>query len=633
MNKSKRYRPPRRAWFPCGGDPLKLQPQNRLAKAEQVDVATRTMRLSFSSEIVVERSWGREVLSHKSGAARLDRMNSGGPLLFNHNLDDVVGVVERAWVEGGRGHAEVRFPSAGTSVRADEVFGLVRDRILSNVSFMYRIHEVVEDKKSDTFVVTDWEALEVSLVTVPADHTVGIGRTAPRDEREVRISEAPALAAAESLTPAPAVTTGNRNMNENLSAAPGPNGEQSSEVNPERLRIKAITALARQHKVDEAQRDSWIDSGSSIDDVSSKILGILAERGANNPQSIAKLDLTKKETRTYSLLRAIRSASDKDWNNAGFEAECSREIAHRMGKTPDPTKFYVPFDVLQRPVTTQKRDLNVSPGSAGGFLADTRNVGFVELLRNRSVLFNMGATRLGGLTSNVTIPRHTAAATANWLGTETVAATESQQTFGQISLTPKNVAAYTEIGRQLALQSSPDAEMLVMSDLAAVVALAADLAGLNGSGAAGQPTGIINTAGIGAVTGTTIAYAGVLEFQTDCAASNALFDTAGYVATPAVAALLAQRVKFASTASALWEGNLLNGNVAGFRAMASNQLPAGNLLFGAFDQVVIGEWGVLEVEVNPYANFAAGIIGVRAFYSMDIGVRYPAAFSLATGVT
>jgi HK97 family phage major capsid protein len=164
-------------------------------------------------------------------------------------------------------------------------------------------------------------------------------------------------------------------------------------------------------------------------------------------------------------------------------------------------------------------------------------------------------------------------------------------------------------------------------------ALAVDAAGLVGTGAGGQPTGINNTAGIGAVTGTTIGYAGMLEFQTDTATSNALFESAGYVCPPAVAALLMQRVKFASTASPLWDGNVLNGNACGFRAMSSNQLPASNLLFGAFDQVVVGEWGVLEVEVNPYANFAAGIIGVRAFYSTDIGVRYPAAFSLSTNIS
>lgn len=612
---------------------MKLKPQTRLAKAERVDAEARTLRLSFASETPVERSWGREVLSHRGTAPNLARLNAGGPLLFNHNLDDVVGVVDRAWVENGRSYADVRWPKAGTSARADEVFGLVRDDILRNVSFMYRINEVVEDKKTGDFVVTDWEAMEVSLVTVPADQSVGVGRTAPRDECEVRVcsTEPPADAerTAENPPAAPAAHQEAVEMTEATAAA----GASAEAVNPERLRIKAITSLARQHKIDDAQRDAWIDGGADIDEVTGKILDTIAERGTRNPQSEAKLDLSKGDASRYSLLRAVEACASQNWSKAGFEAECSNEIAKRMGKSPDPRRFMIPFDVLTRSVTTGKRDLATTPASAGGALVSTENVGFVDLLRNRSVLYAMGARRLSGLTGNVTIPRHTGAATSAWLGTEATQVTESQQTFGQIALTPKNVAAYTEISRQLALQSSPDAEALVMADLAAVVALEVDKAGLNGSGAAGQPTGIINTAGIGAVTGTSIAYAGMLEFQTDTATSNALFESAGYVTTPAVAALLMQRVKFASTASPLWDGNMLNGNACGFRAMSSNQIPAANLLFGAFDQVVVAEWGVLEVEVNPYANFQAGIIGVRAFYSTDIGVRYPAAFSLSNNIT
>ena len=71
----------------------------------------------------------------------------------------------------------------------------------------------------------------------------------------------------------------------------------------------------------------------------------------------------------------------------------------------------------------------------------------------------------------------------------------------------------------------------------------------------------------------------------------------------------------------------------GFRAMSSNQMPSANMLFGDWAKVVVAEWGVLSIEANPYANFQAGIVGIRALYSIDIGVRYGAAFSLATSIT
>jgi HK97 family phage major capsid protein len=168
-----------------------------------------------------------------------------------------------------------------------------------------------------------------------------------------------------------------------------------------------------------------------------------------------------------------------------------------------------------------------------------------------------------------------------------------------------------------------------------VVALAVDNASINGTGASGQPLGIVGTAGIGAVTGTTLAYSGVVEFQTDVLTANALVNpaAAGYVATPAVAALLSGRSRFTNTDTPLWEGSLMDGAVAGFRAMSSTQIAAGRMLFGDFSQLVIAEWGALEIEVNPYANFAAGITGVRAFYTVDVGVRYAGSFSYSTAIT
>jgi HK97 family phage major capsid protein len=172
-----------------------------------------------------------------------------------------------------------------------------------------------------------------------------------------------------------------------------------------------------------------------------------------------------------------------------------------------------------------------------------------------------------------------------------------------------------------------------MNDLAKVLALAIDLAALEGSGSSGQPTGIANTAGIGSVTGTSIAWAGIVEFQTDTAASNALADNSAYLTTPAVAGLLMQRQRFSSTDTPLWTGSVLDGQMGGYRASTTTALTAASMIFGDFSQVVIGEWGMLEIALNPYANFAASITGIRAIQSVDVGIRQAAAFSRATSIT
>ncbi|HKQ24096.1 MAG TPA: phage major capsid protein [Burkholderiales bacterium] len=614
----------------------------------------RTVEISFSSEEAkVARWFGKEILSHARGAVNLERFNSGrANLLVNHDPSDWVGVIESARVDDDKvGRAVVRF---GNSERANEVFQDVQDGILTSVSVGYSRDEMRLTKtgkdEDDEYTVTRWSPFEASLVTIPADQKVGVGRAAEGQVHQ------PAVSATSQESPMTTETRGAATQTADDVAATAAAGadavqraqetvQKMSAVEMEKARRSAIEKLCKANKLDDRMRDTWISQGYTIDQVADDILLILEERGRSNPQPASRLGLTTQETQRFSLSRAILAAAskDNDWSKAGFELECSRSVAQRMGKIAEPHKFYVPFEVIERPLDHQvreylanlgRRDLTVATAGAGGFLVSTENMGFIEMLRNRSVAFRLGARRLSGLQGSVTVPRQSAAATAVWLANEASTATESQQTFVQMALAPKNVGAYTEISRQLMLQSSPGAEGIVTDDLAQVVSVAVDLATLEGTGSGGQPTGISATAGIGSVTGTSLAAAGVLEFQADIAGANVTPMRPGYATTPAVAALLMVRPELPSTGTTrLWTGNLWDGALFGMPAMSSNQLTAASMIFGDWQEVVVGEWGVLEVEVNPYANFQAGIIGVRAIYSMDVGVRRPFAFSRATSIT
>lgn len=610
------------------------------------------LRMSFpaSSETPVDRWFGTEVLRHDEKSIRMDRLKGGAaPLLFNHNWDDPIGMVDGARVQGKRLYVDVHFFD---TARAREVAAMVEGG-MRNVSIGYELYEVTEDKKSSTYTATDWGVHEVSFATIPADPTVGYGRGGEAAARLVRITPAepdpvplnqPAATAAnlkesqvDQTTDAAAGQIADaQQQTRALQQQQGTPGNQALEM--ERMRRRGIENLCKANNIADNQRDYWIGAGLGLEAISDDLLKIIQERGEKNPQSKAKLGLSDGESRQYSLVRALLAASENNWSGAGFELECSREISKRMNTVPDAKKFYVPFEVQARqlaipPHLRGRRDLTVASASGGGYLVGTENVSFIEMLRNRSVAYRMGAMRLGGLQGNITVPKQTGAATWYWLSSESTSITESQQTMGQMALSPKTGGAYTEISRQLLLQSSPDAEVLVTSDLGRVGGLGIDSAVLAGSGASGQPTGITNTAGIGSVTGTSIDFAKVLEFQTDIAASNVMPERGGYATTPAVAALLMQRVKFTSTASPLWEGNLWDGSMCGFAAMSSNQMASATMLFGDWSSVVVAEWGVLEINVNPFANFQAGIIGVRAMVSMDCGLRYPAAFSLASSIT
>jgi len=229
---------------------------------------------------------------------------------------------------------------------------------------------------------------------------------------------------------------------------------------------------------------------------------------------------------------------------------------------------------------------------------------------------------------NLTIPRMTAGGTAYWLADESTQITESQATIGQVSLTPHNVAALTEISHQLMQQSSPDAEQMVMNDLAQVLGLAVDVACLRGSGVSGQPHGIVGTSGVGSFdTDSTNTFSDVLDAQVDVSAANALRPGCAYVADFASAALLMGRSRFSSTDTPIWNGSLLEGTMAGFPCRASNQMSANTMLFGWWPSILVAEWGQLELMVNPYSDFTRGLTAVRAWYAMDTAMRYPAAFS------
>lgn len=688
-----------------------------------------TVDMAFASETPYERWFGIEVLDVSEKAVRLQRLNDGAPLLYNHDWNDLRGVHVPGSVKAmkdGVLRGQVRITAATQAGR--DAIALVESGVLTKASVGYQIHKIVEQTTSKdgralervldgaaferlldthsqtrdgrrhggdvaafrrsldelygdfavaengtsvrvtkraedapaTYRVIDWEPLENSLVTVPADNSVGVGRsfepatatnTAPLSnppatgitEEPTQMADKQAAAGANADTQ----DTQNRAHQQTQQGQQGAgqsgggtgNGGQGQAtgdraVEMERNRRRGIENLCKANKIDDNIKEHWVGTGLSVEAITEDLLQILEARGKNNPQSEAKLGLTANETQRYSMFNAIRAVADKNWSNAGFELDCSRTIAQKLGRMPDPNKFYVPFEVQGRQVKApQTRDLTVGTTTAGGFLVETTNMSFIELLRNRSVAYRMGARRLSGLVGNVTVPRQSAAATAVWLANEASTATESQQTFGQMALTPKTVGAYTEISRQLLLQSSPDAESIVTVDLATVCALAVDLGVIAGSGAAGQPTGIVNTAGIGSVTGTAMDYADVLQFQADVAAANVMPVNGGYVTTPAVALLMMTRQRFNSTDTPLWVGNIWDGQMSGFPAMSSNQMTAATMLFGDWAQVIVGEWGVLEVEVNPYANFQAGIIGVRAMVSMDVGLRYAAAFSYSTSIT
>ncbi len=570
----------------------------------------RTVEFSFSSETPVKRWFGNEVLSHDLKAVDLGRMNDGAPVLFNHDPDRVIGVVERAWVDGEkrRARALVRF---SRNSFAEEVLADVRDGVLRNISVGYSIDTAEE--RDDNIVVTRWQPHEVSVVSIPADPSIGIGRSLPVE-----------AAAPAATTPVPSPT----DMEDNT-----PNLEEvrAQAAADERARVASITSLCREHNVDIAQ--TLIERGSSKEDSMVQILDEISKRAkqpatpaAPKAQPVgtvsAEIGLSDKESRSYSFVRAIRAMAypnDRSaYEDASFEREVSAAVEQRMGASA--RGMLVPDEVL-------RRDLTVGTASAAGDLVftDARPGSFIELLRNRLALNTLGVTMLTGLNGPVAIPRQTGAPTAYWVA-EKGAPTESNPTVDQVNLTPKTLGAYTEFSRRLVLQSSIDVEQMVRNELATVIALEIDRAALYGLGTSNQPQGLklvtgINTEDFGAAAPT---YAELVSMETKVAADNADIGAMSYVTNSTIYGGFKTTEKASSTAQFVLEPG---GTVNGYNVVRSNQVASGDVFFGVWSQMLMGMWGALDLQVNPYALDTSGGVRVTALQDVDVAVRHPEAFT------
>ena len=614
------------------------------------DAKRVTLSFPASSEAPVERWFGTEVLSHEPAAIRMDRLQTGAaPLLFNHDWSDPVGMISGARVKDGRLYVDAAMFS---TARAQEVATMV-EQGLRNVSVGYEIEELTEDSKRGVFTATRWSPLEVSVVTIPADPGVGIGRADDQSQlkpvRMVRAGAHPAPSGAfreGAIMANQEQTAGNAAAVEARPAATRveiteDHGQRISAREAERQRRDAIVSLGKANNIDERAVSGWIQDGTSMDKVATEILDIMQARGEANRTAASSVGLSQRETQRYSLFRAIRAMSRGHLEprfvaDAAFELECTRELQKKLGRGGE-SSILVPGEVLERPVGPQAsiRTMTTTPGSKGGYTVAVENMGFIDILRNRSVAMSMGARVLSGLSGNASFPRQTGKPSITWQAGEAVTVNAADQTLGQLSMTPRTAICITDVSEQLLRQSSPSAEAFVMADLAANIAIdGVDNAVINGTGGA-MPLGIKNTTGV--TTGqdaATATYAKVLAFVSTAASSNAIRGNPGFVTNAAGAAVLMQKQRFSSTDTPLWDGNIMDGNLVGFRGMASEQLASGNLIFGSWDEVVIGEWNVLELAMDSGGTrFNNATVGIRAMWMVDVLLRYPQAFVVSVNLS
>lgn len=598
----------------AGGD----QYRDAALVQQSVDGEARTVELSFSSETPVLREFGFEVLDHDADSVDLTRLRDGGPVLDTHRGDQI-GVVETASIdsESRKSRALIRF---GKSARAEEIWQDVQDGIRRNISVGYQIDtaglvEAERDGDTPTFRATRWTPFEISFQPVAADPAVGVGRELTQDittkETETMSTETTPVAPVE-----PAVRT--ITVVDDAAVAAAVKAEQS--------RSTQITAIGEKYNLREFAQES-IAGNMPLDEFNTRVLTDHLGQKPVQAHVDENVGMDRSETKSYSLVRAIRQAAKGQLD--GLEKEASDAMAKRIGKTPE--GFFIPGEIMQSR-TLAERALTAGTTTAGGFTVDdeTRGGDMIELLRNRMLVRELGATSLDGLDANVNIPTQDGGATAAYVA-ETGAASSSDQSFGQLALTPHRLVAATPYSLQLLNQSTIDVESFVREDLMRVLAIAYDQAALEGDGVGANPLGIAGTAGVGTITygAQPATWAKIVENETTASTANALTGSLAYLTTSAVRGAWKTISKAGTEAMFLWSED---GTVNGYRAEVTEQITAvaDRSYFGDWSSVILASFAGTDIIVDPYSAKGTGQVEVQITMFNDIGVRHAASFVVST---
>lgn len=597
-----------------------------------VDEETRTVRLGVSSEEPVERSFGMEVIDHRAENMDLEFLSSGrAPLLLDHDMSRQIGVIESVELDGQtrRLRAAVRF---GEGALADEVYRDVLGGIRQNVSVGYRINGRIEDEDDpDEYYRVATSPMEISIVSIPADQSslVGVGRSAPQPtNHHIEIKEAK-MADEVNLDEVRAEAAANAHKEAHRSA-------------------REIMSLARRHNKADLG-DKALERGIALDQFRAELLEQIEVPTLDaNP---AAVDVKPAERRSYSFGRMIQAQVTGNYSKAGFEREMSEEIAHRTGKASQ--GMYVPdfaWGSRSGVMTTAATGAISGENVADAFVPTIqRGDLFIEALRAKQVMAELGVTYLGGLTNRIRIPSIATGASAGFVE-EAGDVSDQSPVDGSVTLQPRTLGAYAQISRLLAMESIPSIEQVVQDDLLRSIADKIEYYAIQGSGSSGQPTGLLN-ASIGDVdisAGTDVAaltWADITDIVKTVEDANGIVNQAaqGWLTNPKVKAKMANTVKVASTDSIM----LLNDpwdNIYGHRAAFTSNVPsdldpgdggsdASAIFFGDFSQLMVGLFGAPSIIVDPYTNSKSGDVVISIMQEVDVGVRNTASFCKADEVS
>ena len=437
-------------------------------------------------------------------------------------------------------------------------------------------------------------------------------------------------------------------------------GKSSLELKQERKEVSDKIDAIKQRAESENNRDFTADEFKELrqlqdnfEKYSQRIEFQLAEekRAASAASASFGSGASKseeKEMRNFSLGKVIQSRL----NNTPVEG-LERELLDDANKEArsnniTPKGVYLSSKILDTMV--EKRTMSAGSSTAGGNTIQTDKVGFFDALYAKRVLSTLGVRYMTGLSHNTDLTGLSTGVTTAW-ATETANAAAGDPVTASRSMTPKRLAAYIDLSNQLLIQN-PQLEGYIMNSFMESIYVAVEAAYINGSGSAGQPTGLLGTSGIQDVAigtnGGAPTLAKILELVQKLGTANANVENVKFLINPKVEAKLKQTPIDSGSGAMIMAyqqyfagtPNVIDGKITGITSNVPSNLTKGTadsvcsaIIAGDFSKSVIGQFGGMDMIIDPYSQAIGGKVRIVGNTFWDMAFEQPAVFGAILDAT
>ena len=628
-----------------------------------LDADARTVNLAFCSEAPYQRWWGIEILDCAAKSVRMERLKNKAAVLVNHRADQHVGVVESAHMDKDRrGRALTRF---GKSEWAEEVFQDIADGIRTKVSVGYQVHDLVLESKTEdlsTYRVTDWEPFEISIVSIPADDTVGVGRAdsryairgVPMDPNQATIAD-----------PAGGAPAGTQTLVSQFNA--GDAAARASERDLIAQRNAEIVALGSQWKEyggPDLALKAIADPKMTVEMFRAAMLEVLAKKHhATPPINTGRLEadrmnpdhphqgipygMAPREMLAAASLRAFKGIGE-------IMSMKDHEVAYRAGMWCQAAIFGnaramqwcrdAGVQLLQgarEQLGFDERAMVEGVFTSAGFLVPVEVEAAIIANREEYGVARRIANVIPMTSASTSIPRITSDSSAYFVG-EGTAGTESQSGGDQVQLTLKDCMSWTNIGKSTAQDTVISLAELVAREQARAFAVKEDACMIIGDATStyGGMTGLKVLLDTAAYSGGKYAAASGHDTfpEVDISDVTGLIGImpvyarpgARWLASGVFDAMVFGRLKLNAGGNTVQtvQGKVVEGDYAGFPVTVAHHMPAGGgttyngatiLMLGNFNLgVAFGSGNGMMMTVDPYTEAHKNLIRIITTERIDI---------------